>query len=93
VVDAHSQALRLRSRETKAEADVAKVLTFDEARRIAVDVAKVPEFFGGRVSLDAAAPFGRNFPRGDSLNISPNGWKTQRPQTSLWFGAFFLACI
>jgi len=30
------------ARETKAEADIAKVLTFDEARRIAVNVAKLP---------------------------------------------------
>jgi hypothetical protein len=31
------------ARETHAEADMAKVLTFDEARRIAVYVAKLPE--------------------------------------------------
>jgi hypothetical protein len=31
------------ARETQAEADIAKVLTFDEARRIAVYVAKLPE--------------------------------------------------
>jgi hypothetical protein len=30
------------ARETKAEADLAKALTFDEARRIAVNVAKLP---------------------------------------------------
>ena len=30
------------ARETKQQADIAKVLTFDEARRIAVNVAKLP---------------------------------------------------
>ena len=34
-------ACEIYARETKAEADIAKVLTFDEARRIAVNVAKL----------------------------------------------------
>ena len=43
VLDASGQALvYVYARETKAEADIAKVLTFDEARRIAVNVAKLP---------------------------------------------------
>ena len=43
VVDASGQSLvYVYARETKAEADIAKVLTFDEARRIAVNVAKLP---------------------------------------------------
>jgi hypothetical protein len=45
VLDASGQALAyVYARETKAEADIAKVLTFDEARRIAVNIVKLPEF-------------------------------------------------
>jgi len=44
VLDAAGQALvYVYARETKAEADIAKVLTFDEARRIAANIAKLPE--------------------------------------------------
>jgi hypothetical protein len=47
VLDASGQALAyVYARETKAEADIAKVLTFDEARRIAVNIVKLPEFVG-----------------------------------------------
>jgi hypothetical protein len=43
VLDATGQALAyVYARETKAAAEIAKVLTFDEARRIAVGVAKLP---------------------------------------------------
>ena len=42
VLDANGQALAyVYTRETKQQADIAKVLTFDEARRIAVNVAKL----------------------------------------------------
>jgi hypothetical protein len=44
VVDATGQALAYcYARETKAQADVAHVLTMDEARRIATNIARLPD--------------------------------------------------
>jgi hypothetical protein len=44
VLDANGQSLAyVYARETREQADIAKVLTFDEARRIAVNVAKLPK--------------------------------------------------
>ena len=44
VVDATGQSLAyVYARGTQAEADVAHVLTFDEARRIAANIVKLPE--------------------------------------------------
>ena len=43
MLDASGQALvYVYARETREQADIAKVLTLDEARRIAVNVAKLP---------------------------------------------------
>jgi hypothetical protein len=43
VLDASGQTLvYVYARETREQADIAKVLTFDEARRIAANVAKLP---------------------------------------------------
>ena len=43
VKDATGQTLAyVYARETRADADTAKVLTMDEARRIAVNIAKLP---------------------------------------------------
>jgi hypothetical protein len=39
------------ARETQQQADIAKVLTFDGARRIALNVAKLPDLLGSRNGL------------------------------------------
>jgi hypothetical protein len=47
VKDASGQSLvYVYGRETKADADIANVLTMDEARRIAANIAKLPMLLG-----------------------------------------------
>jgi hypothetical protein len=49
VVDATGQVLAyLYARDTKTQADTAKVLTMDEARRIASNIAKLPTLLSGK---------------------------------------------
>jgi hypothetical protein len=50
VLYASGQALAyIYARDTREQADIAKVLTFDEARRIAVNVARLPEVAHGAI--------------------------------------------
>jgi hypothetical protein len=56
VRDANGQALAyLYSRENEDKARQAKTLTNDEARRIALNIARLPELLGNRAAVEAVA--------------------------------------
>ena len=67
VIDAKGQSLAYcYGRETQADADIAKVLTMDNARRIAANIAKLPELLGAASELDL--PEGGGFIAGASVS-------------------------
>jgi hypothetical protein len=50
--DANGQSLAyVYGRESKADADTANVLTMDEARRIAANIAKLPTFLAANLVI------------------------------------------
>jgi hypothetical protein len=53
VKDANGQSLAyVYGRETQADADIANVLTMDEARRVATNIAKLPSFLMAQMLHD-----------------------------------------
>ena len=52
MLDANGQALAyVYGRETRADADIAKALTMDEARRIASNIVKLPTYLASNVDV------------------------------------------
>jgi hypothetical protein len=73
VRDANGQALAyVYSRDNEAEARQAKVLTKDEARRIAINVARLPELLG-KADQDSPAHDSERGLSGRSRHCIPTG--------------------
>jgi len=57
VLDANGQApVYVYARETSQQVEAAKGLTFDEARRIAANVAKLPDLLGAVLRAEEISP-------------------------------------
>src|SRR5262245_18646098 len=82
VKDANGQSLAyVYGRETKADADIANVLTMDEARRIASNIAKLPTFLVA--SPDVVKLRGQDLRVKHSLTILDDALSSLKPNRSL----------
>ena len=85
MLDANGQSLAyVYGRETKADADIAHVLMMDEARRIASNIAKLPEQGRHGIHQRQAWPADRVIDCKDGIQ-----WILQRHYGDQWRGVAF----